>query len=171
MPRNEYTDRHIDQLINEMLPRHNRDIKNWEAIGMRMGFLNFEGLDDIVWKWMTGYAGKNADGPRRVYVRTSVRHSPRDAYMPNNPLKGAWSDREVEVMFRCLWRPWMNPEIKDPKKDGLGQGFRRDPPTDVGYVAAILNRTVKDVIARWRKYRADNARSKPTLKKAIIASR
>lgn len=101
----------------------------WPVIAAAMGdpaFVN--GLDDLFWKIVTGYAGNQADGPRRVMPRRTEHRAGR-----------LWYVREDNALRAALG----------------GEGQRRQPPCDVKYIANILARPVAEVQARWNELNKD----------------
>lgn len=125
-----YSDQQIDTMLNHRLRRGLRPTP-WPRVAMFMGLNDTTGLEDLFWKVVTGYSGKNPDGPRRVYIPTT---GGRDNHtgLPFEP-------REIEVMEMALLR----------------QGQRREPACDFAYVAAILARNEDEVEAEWNKRQND----------------
>ena len=87
-----------------------------------------EGLDDLLWKLITGYAGREADGRRRFYAPAAGRQS---------RVGQPWHPREEAALRAAL----------------AGEGQRRHPPVDVAYIAAVLARAVEEVVTRWELIR------------------
>ena len=99
----------------------------WPVAAERMGLPRGDsaGLDDLLWKVVTGCAGNDPEGPRRVYCPGARRNRAGEAWLP----------REVKALEMAL----------------AGDGQRRNPPVDMAYIAAVLARPVAEVEAHWRK--------------------
>lgn len=127
--KNHYTDHQINTLLNLYFRNHQRPVP-YPAIAVEMGVTSAEGLDDLVWKIITGYGGRDARGPRRAF----------------------WAaDNRVD---RTGW-PWYGREDNALRMALAGDGQLRRPPCDTRYVAAVLARTVAEVEARWAHLNAD----------------
>lgn len=124
---NHYTDLQIDTLLNGWFRGGPRP-KPFPEIAHEMGIDDYEGLDDLKWKLITGYAGKDPRGPRREYNATS--HRVGRAGEP-------WTGRDDDALVAAL----------------AGEGQLRDPACDTTYIAAILARSVGEVEARWEELR------------------
>jgi len=123
-----YSRRHIDILLNGYFRAGPRP-KPFGMIAADMGLAgHVAGLDDLLWKVITGYTGRDADGPRRVYRQTKARVR-RNGW--------AWTRRDDMALVLAL----------------EGDGQRRDPPCDTAYVAAVLGRSVEEVEDRWATIR------------------
>lgn len=124
-----YTDKQLDTLLNEYF-REGARARPYPAIAVAMGVSNPKALDDLVWKIVTGYAGNNAAGPRRVYVATANRRSRAGA---------AWTKRDDDALRAAL----------------TGEGQQRKPPCDLAYIADVLARPVEEVDAHWKQISGD----------------
>lgn len=122
--RNEY--KYSDKQINTLLDHYFRDQPRpapWPIIARAMGTPGtWNGLDDLLWKIVTGYTGHAADGPRRA---APVRGEHRAGL--------TWWPREDNALHAAL----------------RGEGQRRQPPCDIDYIATVLGRPVEEVAARW----------------------
>ena len=122
-----YTAEQVDILLDLYFRDHVRPAP-FPAIAKAIGVRDADGLDDLLWKVITGYDGRDPVGPRRHYVPTSGR---------------CWRAGFV-------WRPREDAAIKAAL---VGEGRRRNPPVDVAYVAAVLARPVMEVVERWTRIR------------------
>ena len=100
----------------------------WPVVGRALGVRDTTGLDDLLWKVLTGYSGNMPDGPRRATPRRG-RH--RAGYV--------WWPREDGALHAAL----------------RGEGQRRCPPCDTAYIAAVLARTEEEVKVRWAHLNQD----------------
>jgi len=122
----DYVDAEIEILI-DMYFRDNPRPAPYPAIAEAMGRPTREsGLDDLLWKVVTGYGGNTATGPRRKIIRRTPR---RVAYRATRK----WWPREDNALRAAL----------------AGEGQRRNPPCDIKYIATVLARTVTEVENRW----------------------
>lgn len=127
--RQHYTAEQIDIMLNLYFRDYPRPTP-YPTIALHIGVTNAEGLDDLLWKVITGYGGKTATGPRREYSRTEHRMD-RTGW--------AWQARDDAALRAAL----------------AGDGQLRQPPCDFAYIAAVLARSVTEVEARWKEINTD----------------
>jgi len=127
---NSYSPTQIDTLLDMYFRDHLRPAP-WPDIAKAIAVDNPEALDDLLWKTITGYPGKDPHGPRREYAPTRDRIH-REGF--------AWHMREDDALRAAL----------------AGEGQLRNPPCDPGYIAAVLARPVEEVILQWASLGADN---------------
>lgn len=126
---NNYNDAQVDILLNLYFRNKPRPLP-YPSIARAMGLTRYDGLDDLLWKVITGHSGKDATGPRRVYVPGSGRIS----------------------MQGCPWRPRDDRALRAAM---TGKGQLRNPACDTAYIAAVLGRPEPEVEARWATISGD----------------
>lgn len=124
-----YTRPQVDMVLDGFF-RDARRPRPLAIVAQDIGLDSHEGLDDLLWKVITGYGGRDPDGPRRVY-RPTLGRVWRGGWV--------WHGREDDALRAAL----------------AGEGQRRQPPCDVAYVATVLQRTEAEVAARWAELQAD----------------
>jgi len=120
-----YTDEQTYTLIDLYFRDHRREAP-WPIIAQTMGVDNPGALDELLWKIVTGYKGKDPDGPRRVFKR---------------PIKSRWYRKQ---------RHWYKRENDALVAALMGKGQKRDPPCDIAYIATVLARAVDEVKDQWK---------------------
>ncbi len=127
--RQHYTDEMVDILLNEYFRDHARPTP-YPTIAEIMGVSDHEGLNDLLWKVITGYNGREPRGLRRCYEPTPKRI---------NRTGWVWQAREDAALMLAL----------------RGEGQLRRPPCDTEYVAAVLGRSWAEVETHWNQMNED----------------
>lgn len=122
----EYTDSQVDVLL-DMYFRDSPRNAPWPAIATAMGVeCNQNALERLLWGVVTGYGGKDPEGPRLEYVPTPARDVRTGR---------VWYSRETKCLGKAL----------------RGAGQQRNPPVDIRYIAAVLARTREEVSEKWEE--------------------
>ena len=124
-----YSDAQIDLLLDLYFRNHIRPAP-WKLIANAMGISSENGLDDLLWKVVTGYNGHDPDGPRRKYAPATLRTIRHGWY---------WYPREDDALIASL----------------QGQGQRRDPPCDAEYISKVLMRSENEVLVHMDRICGD----------------
>ena len=134
---NRYTGEQVDLLLDMYFRDHSRPVP-YSTIARAMVVVatvatalpSLKALDRFLWGIITGYSGRDANGPRRKYSPGPNRQ---------NRIGCVWFPREDRALFSAL----------------AGDGQLRKPPCDVAYISAVLARSVVEVEARWRGLNVD----------------